>query len=40
MKIEKFIGKIYVFQLKLNDYNWTEGREFKYRNSYCVKTIK
>ena len=23
-----------------NNYNWKEGREFKYKNSYGVKTIK
>ena len=40
MKIEKLIGKTFVFQLKLDGYNYKEGREFKYRNSYCVKTIK
>ena len=40
MKIEKLIGKTFVLQLKLNDYNWKGGREFKYRNSYCVKTIE
>ena len=26
-EIEKLIGKTFVFQLKLNDYNWKEGWE-------------